>query len=510
MSTNKTEFLNMNDWVGTDPFRREELNANFRTLDAKAKEHAESIGDLTTLGTTEKGNLVGAVNEVKTSLADMAKKSSVPTTINWDWSTSLDNYTFTENGNNYSVKGVANTNLKKVLFVGSSVLYGQGATNNMGWARLVAQNLVTKGYTVTNRGIPGDNTGGVLARWYKDVVPYRPDIVVIGLNLTNENIQGQGTIEGKRTIYQTFKKNMKEIIFRTKQMGAIPFVASPYPSGAYSVDDYYFAKLINKDIEAWGVPTLNLLNIGDDGTGKWYTGMTDDGLHPNDSGAQAIQAGVNEEIFDNSWRANPFEFKKTGSVKTGVDATNLSPMELKTNKTLKSFTVFFKMKPNDGAGTYVFFSSIYQDARLRNTSGNLEYIGPSGASIMTDAAVKTQFVEYDICLTYNDFTHKVRMYVNGVFKGEVSDTLDNRTICFGGGATPTYNAKNTEYREILVYRVPLNDEQVKQLSKGNYYKSGLELYSPLHDTGVRKDGEFTNYAPTNSYLKVNVTDLTSL
>jgi hypothetical protein len=72
LSTNKTEFLNMNDWVGTDPFRREELNANFRALDAKAKEHADSIGDLTTLGTTEKGNLVGAVNEVKTSLAEIA------------------------------------------------------------------------------------------------------------------------------------------------------------------------------------------------------------------------------------------------------------------------------------------------------------------------------------------------------------------------------------------------------------------------------------------------------
>jgi hypothetical protein len=39
----------MNDWVGTDPFRREELNANFRTLDAKAKEHATSLADIASL-----------------------------------------------------------------------------------------------------------------------------------------------------------------------------------------------------------------------------------------------------------------------------------------------------------------------------------------------------------------------------------------------------------------------------------------------------------------------------
>jgi hypothetical protein len=45
MSTNKTDFLNMNDWVGSDPIKREELNANFRALDAKAKEHATSLAD---------------------------------------------------------------------------------------------------------------------------------------------------------------------------------------------------------------------------------------------------------------------------------------------------------------------------------------------------------------------------------------------------------------------------------------------------------------------------------
>jgi hypothetical protein len=43
LATNKTEFLNLNDWVGTDPFKREEINANFRTLDAKAKEHDDEL-----------------------------------------------------------------------------------------------------------------------------------------------------------------------------------------------------------------------------------------------------------------------------------------------------------------------------------------------------------------------------------------------------------------------------------------------------------------------------------
>lgn len=43
MATNKTDFLNLNDWVGTDQFRREEINENFRKIDVKAKEHSDGL-----------------------------------------------------------------------------------------------------------------------------------------------------------------------------------------------------------------------------------------------------------------------------------------------------------------------------------------------------------------------------------------------------------------------------------------------------------------------------------
>ncbi|PFP30269.1 hypothetical protein COJ96_06035 [Bacillus sp. AFS073361] len=76
MATNKTDYLKLNDWVGSDPFRREEINANFRTLDAKAKEHEDSIGDLTTLQTTDKSSLVKAVNENTSSLAEKANQKT--------------------------------------------------------------------------------------------------------------------------------------------------------------------------------------------------------------------------------------------------------------------------------------------------------------------------------------------------------------------------------------------------------------------------------------------------
>ena len=86
MATNKTSFLNLNDWVGTDQFRREEINENFRALDAKAKEHNDSInehatklgdiGTLANLTTANKTNLVAAVNENVSQLADITQQQS--------------------------------------------------------------------------------------------------------------------------------------------------------------------------------------------------------------------------------------------------------------------------------------------------------------------------------------------------------------------------------------------------------------------------------------------------
>jgi lysophospholipase L1-like esterase len=486
-------------------------NGRIDTIVAQAGTDNTEIVDLRVRPDGTSAASAGAhVRELSTSVAQLATKKDVATTPDWDWSETNKNYYFEENGQEFTVKGTPNADTRKVVFAGSSVLYGQGATNNMGWARLVGQNLTNKGYTVVNRGIPGSNTASLISRFYKDVITERPDIVVVGLNLTNENIQGQGTIEGKRTIYQTFIKNMKKIISKIKQIGAEPVIASSYPSGAYGVDDYYFARLINKEIESWGVKTLNLMNIGDDGTGKWHIGITDDGLHPNDIGAATVESGINEELFDNIWKSNPFEVAKNGSVKTGVDATNLAPMDLVTSKTIKSFTVFFKMKPNDGNGIYVFGGSRFQDARLRNSTGVLDYTSASGATITSTAPVKTEFRYYDVALTYNHFTNKVKLYVDGVKAGEVTDTLNNTAITLGGGATATYNAKNTEYKDFLLYRVPLTDIEIKELSKGNYLRSGLELYSPLSDYDLRQGGQLLNLAPTNSYLKINASDLTSI
>jgi hypothetical protein len=90
LATNRTDFLGLNSWVGTDPVRREEINDNFDALDGKAKEHDDKlggIGDLTGLQTTNKTDLVSAVNEQVTNVGDLTtlqttEKGSVVGAVN--------------------------------------------------------------------------------------------------------------------------------------------------------------------------------------------------------------------------------------------------------------------------------------------------------------------------------------------------------------------------------------------------------------------------------------------
>lgn len=62
MSTNKTTNHVMNSWVAGDYHKRTELNENFDIIDA-------ALGKFADLTTTEKSNLVGAINEIFTTLA---------------------------------------------------------------------------------------------------------------------------------------------------------------------------------------------------------------------------------------------------------------------------------------------------------------------------------------------------------------------------------------------------------------------------------------------------------
>ena len=76
----------------------------------------------------------------------------------------------------------------KIVCLGDSLTYGFGVSRSNSWTNIV--NKETR-LEIVNKGINGDTTSGMLARFNEDVVKNSPDIVFI-MGGTNDFIAGAG------------------------------------------------------------------------------------------------------------------------------------------------------------------------------------------------------------------------------------------------------------------------------------------------------------------------------
>lgn len=66
--------------------------------------------------------------------------------------------------------------MKKIVCIGDSLTEAAGLDPGDSWPSLLGKTLKPE---IINKGIGGDTSGGVLGRFYHDVVPYQPDVVII-------------------------------------------------------------------------------------------------------------------------------------------------------------------------------------------------------------------------------------------------------------------------------------------------------------------------------------------
>lgn len=75
-SVNKTPTIGLNKWEGHEYFKRQDFVDDNVIIDNKIKEIIDKIGDLNNLSTTNKTNLVEALNELKSSLSKIDLSAS--------------------------------------------------------------------------------------------------------------------------------------------------------------------------------------------------------------------------------------------------------------------------------------------------------------------------------------------------------------------------------------------------------------------------------------------------
>ncbi len=180
--------------------------------------------------------------------------------------------------------------MKKIVCLGDSLTEGADLERGVRWTTLVENAL---GVEVINRGIGGDSSGGMLSRFYPDVLRLRPDIVLI-LGGTNDIWWDLGV--------NSILANIFTIACQASYHGVTPVIGLPppifkkaaqrrdfaAPMGGY---DHCLAKLseLIKALKSAAadheIPTLDFYHpfFNEEGeiTGSYFL---EDGLHANKEG----------------------------------------------------------------------------------------------------------------------------------------------------------------------------------------------------------------------------------
>lgn len=203
---------------------------------------------------------------------------------------------------NYSVKSkefqYVPSTIKNVVCIGSSITYGTGSSTNgptTSWATLFGLKLTSyalRPVTLINKGVSGDTTTQMLARFTNDVIANNPDLVVIESSVNDVRLD-QLPINWNTTI-----GNLRKMIKLTKQAGAVPMLTTPTPITNYQTGNtgstfgltssqanyLYVVRVRQLALEE----EVFLIDNNEAFSNNTLLLRSGDGVHPNDSGCQIM------------------------------------------------------------------------------------------------------------------------------------------------------------------------------------------------------------------------------
>lgn len=381
----------------------------------------------------------------------------------------------------------------KIIYFGSSVPFGQGATGKYGYpsrySALLAQRAAAgRGapWTTANISIPGDNTVKVLERWERDLPPQQGRYVVYALALGNEGIHGGGQPK-----FDQFKANMQVLIQKARAQGLVPVVTNSYTRNDYTAEDYAFIQEMNLLLQSWAVPTVNLLGAVDDGHGRWAAGYFDDDLHPNDLGhAELFHAWV-PSLFDALRAGKPLPKRQaTAAVQLAGAALRFVPEAL-----VHPFTQVISFRAS-APGTLLTLQDSTSTGQLSlGTQGQLTYTSAKKGRLSSTARVANN-QWHQVALTHYFARAETLLYLDGKLLGSLPEQLRTRQLTLGGSQAPA----GAQYRNWLFYRSGMNAAEMRALAADSLLKSSLELYAPLDGRRAAPAAQLANLAQSTNVL----------
>ena len=381
-----------------------------------------------------------------------------------------------------------------VTFFGSSVCRGAGAEEHHGYGWQLFHNgaIDTIKYKYFNASTGGDNTIKVEKedRLLKKLYPTTPDIVVIGLSLANEGIMTPENDNGREQIVEQFRTRLLALADSLNSQGIKPIIVNCYAQSHFIKSHYDFTKKMNRIINTWKYPSINVLGTIDDLEGKWVEGYLSDPGHPNTSGHKEMSYAIVPSLFDAilMGKNTPvYDWHKSYSTLVNNDQIE-HPLSLDVGSTMHSFTSSFRFKETADGSISGFVSN--------NLNHNINIIGNTIQYKGLSKTYPEQLKSWThVVLSHSYANQKTMLYVDGEMVGNVKEQLSPTQVYFGG------TASTTELKDLTLHRSSLNESEALDLFNKKFIQSSLEFYNPL--TKPIMGEEMQNYAQSLTMLKID-------
>jgi len=399
---------------------------------------------------------------------------------------------------------------RTIAVLGSSVAAGWVTSRESrydlqnGYAYRLQRLLEPRGWNVVNVSTPGDTTSKVLARMERDLRRVRPGYVLIGLAMTNEGLE----TEPPDKVLQGYTAGLRKIIDTCRESGMVPVVGLCYANDNFDRTHYDAIKRMNGLINTWDVPGINLLGPLDNGHGRFIEGYTFDLDHPDDVGHAEMFYAVVPSLFDALAVNKPLPTFAPTEGHTTVDATETGPpISYVPNDVMHSFAMAFDVRtsaPGRIATIYGADDAINIDV---DNTGRFRFESP-GASAIVSAQKCADGAWHRLTVSHHYLLGRTEYFLDGRWISARKQQLAPTQFVLGGdrtgrGATPA------DYRRLLIYRAPLNDDEVKALEDGASLQASLEVFAPLNGERLVPDTALTNTAQSTARVHAYPTDATT-
>lgn len=399
---------------------------------------------------------------------------------------------------------------KTIAVLGSSVAAGwvtsREAKHDMqnGYAQRLGRCLDGRGFKVVNVSVPGDTTEKVLARLDKDLFPLKPDYAIIGLSLENEGIRG---LWGKdpETVYAGFLEGLRGIISRCREHGIVPILGSCYANDNFiQAAHYAYIKKLNIEIAGWDVPSINLLGALDNGDGQFVPEVSFDLDHPADLGHRELFLSIVPGLFKALALGKPLPMKETisGSTALGRSGSRVGSLSHVPAYPVHSFTSVIDFSSRSkgmlvtvrGLAGAAAQMSITEDGHLayRSTMGVEKRLG---ISLLDNAW-------HHLGIVHHGLKNETVIYIDGTPGEAIPETLRPIQFIIGGA-----DSAEVDCRDWMIFRAPLNADEMNELHSGALLRSSLEVYAPLQGEKLRPNMEAVNRAQSAAKVFASPVDV---